>query len=103
MPHVYFTQRLRVNLQLVRPKTLEERGVVFWALLMSLINVFEEDEEWMLTLWRSLVAKAWGWEDARRWLKGFIWIDSLHDEEGRVMFFQWKAKASREALQKRGE
>lgn len=62
------------------------RALMFWALMVSAVAAGSVDERWLCERWRVFVPESLEWPAARHILQGFIWIDAIHDEDGRSMF-----------------
>lgn len=60
-----------------------------WILVMAaIVAVTEEDDFWILPLLRKEIkdhVELRHWEDLRRVLKRFLWIDVLHDPDGKMV------------------
>lgn len=59
--------------------------VKVWLLLVGSISVFEGGEEWLVEAVRELTGDQ-TWAEVRRRVKDIMWIDTIHDDPGRVAF-----------------
>lgn len=66
--------------------------VRIWVLfVVGIVGVGGEDEGWFVPLLRKEIGERGNgkmemWEEIRRLLKGILWIDALHDEDGKRIF-----------------
>jgi hypothetical protein len=63
--------------------------IKLWSLFVTGISaVTDEDDDWLLPLLRSQIQQnsASSWMEARRTLKEFLWVDSIHDREGKELY-----------------
>jgi hypothetical protein len=65
--------------------------VILWCLLVTgLPAITELDEAWFMPLLIKQVRNegAKSWDEMRNILKTFLWIDALHDKEGKKLYNQ---------------
>ncbi|RDW91749.1 hypothetical protein BP5796_01143 [Coleophoma crateriformis] len=85
----YLTDRLRELCCAVEVSTEELRPVMFWVLMVGTIALFDSGEPWLSKKWRLDVlplVRGLQWEDAKRLLKRFIWIDACNEKAGTATF-----------------
>lgn len=76
-----------------------DKHVRIWVLfVVGIVGVGSEEEGWFVPLLRKEIgekgdefkengsARTETWEGVRRLLKGILWIDALHDEDGKSVF-----------------
>jgi hypothetical protein len=62
------------------------KTVDIWLIIICLILTSEKDEHGLYEFWESIAAHRISWDDTRKCLKAFLWIDSFHDDLGRNAF-----------------
>lgn len=68
---------------------IELMGIHVWLLFVAgLSATTPEDDHWLLPLLFTVLqeARLTTWESVRATLRGFLWIDALHDIQGRRIF-----------------
>jgi len=74
------------------PPFVEHARVLFWALIITRLSVFEDfDHEWLQTLLME-TASVLGlntWDEARAILKEYLWIDTVLDKPASQVFKEW--------------
>ncbi|KAF2636854.1 hypothetical protein P280DRAFT_472739 [Massarina eburnea CBS 473.64] len=88
MEYTYLKERLRDMLQGVRIPSLGAQRMVFWALMMGIVAVFEADEQWIPHVWSRVVGERMNWEEARKRLRNGIWITCVHDAPAEQVFLK---------------
>ncbi|KAI0122533.1 hypothetical protein F4814DRAFT_409045 [Daldinia grandis] len=71
----------------------ENREALLWALLMAEITIFTRSEDERLTQRIRQIVLSLGlqsWDDVRKILSKFPWIDALHDKPGRLVWSRLK-------------
>ncbi|RDW79356.1 hypothetical protein BP6252_03994 [Coleophoma cylindrospora] len=85
----YLSNRLQELCCAVEVSTEELRPVMFWVLMVGTVALFDSEEPWLSEKWRLDVlplVRGLQWEDAKRLLKRFIWIDACNGKAGRAIF-----------------
>jgi hypothetical protein len=89
LPHTYFPQTYRsclLNLKL--PDALSSQ-ILLWLLMVGAMSLFTPaDDAWLIPWVRVNIelCGARNWSELRAQLKGFPWIDILHDKLGQAIF-----------------
>lgn len=74
--------------------SVDLRAFVRWLLVVSAVSVMDaeaERERWMEDKWREAAVDIVAWEDIRKELKEFVWIQSLHDCAGKKVVYRWNS------------
>jgi hypothetical protein len=82
----HFRARYQKSCQQLWAADHGRHGLVFWALMVGLVSVFEPHEPWLLHIWRELPISWLSWSEATTTLQKHIWIGFLHDELGEKAF-----------------
>lgn len=101
----YLASHLRDACQAVEPSTPHLDRMLFWALTIGAMAVFDiSKEDWLVEKWAYLSNKLHSnvflWEHAREDLDSILWIRCVHDEWGQKLFKQLMARSR---LVKKGE
>lgn len=67
----------------------EDQGVLLWLLCLGRYTIFTQtDDSWLIPKVKSAVEALAlrSWEDARRTLAKFPWVDDLHDKAGQSLW-----------------
>ncbi|KAK7416875.1 hypothetical protein QQX98_004933 [Neonectria punicea] len=86
VPYKYLARQLRMSCHAIEPSTPELRDILFWLLMMGLISALDVDELWVRNKWDVTCDLNSSWVDARERLRTVMWINCIHDEEGRRLF-----------------
>jgi hypothetical protein len=73
VPYTHLANQMRQHLRRVHAYTQLSKEIIFWALIMSIIAMFEV-EDWMRDVWRRVAKKETSWEDAKARLEGVLWM-----------------------------
>lgn len=67
----------------------EDQEVLLWLLFIGRVSIFTQtDDSWLIPKTKSTVQALalQSWEDARRILAKFPWVDDLHDKAGQTLW-----------------
>ncbi|KAH8678172.1 hypothetical protein BX600DRAFT_146448 [Xylariales sp. PMI_506] len=87
MRYPYLADRFRECYCALEASTPELRGMMLWLLVVGTMSVYSSDEPWLRER-RVADVPELSWDEARRRLKGIIWIDAIHDVPGRQAYRQ---------------
>ncbi|KAF4466207.1 hypothetical protein FALBO_6944 [Fusarium albosuccineum] len=97
----YLFNRLEQALQAQQyPPLPENARLIFWALIVSGISIFEDfDQVWLRStlVQTALVLGVQGWSKARAILRSVAWIDVIYDGPAETAFDQWHPGARYES------
>jgi hypothetical protein len=79
------TDRLREQCLAVEITTPRVGDVMFWILMMGGMAFFDWEEPWLVERLHRTTSSL-HWNDARRHLRRFIWIDIVHDRQAQPLF-----------------
>lgn len=68
------------------------RAFTRWLMIVSSVSVINaelECERWMEDKWKAAAIEIAAWDDVRKELKEFVWIQGLHDYMGRKVVNRW--------------
>ncbi|KAK5659922.1 hypothetical protein OQA88_13386 [Cercophora sp. LCS_1] len=87
----YMAEGLDMSLQLHTPATADSAEFLLWALFIATISIFEDLERpWLrrrlLETLSTLGLRTW--PETRDVLKKFLWVDPLHDDAAKMLFYQ---------------
>lgn len=85
----HLAQRLRELCRAVEVSTEELRHVMFWALMVGAIALFDSEEQWLREKWRlDVLPLTLGlhWDDGRQLLEKCVWINACNDVAGSTFF-----------------
>ena len=82
----YLSNRFRECCCALDPSGQKTKDWSLWLLLIGAISLYGVDASWLRKRWRNSVPANMTWSEARRRLKGMVWIDSIHDELGEYAF-----------------
>lgn len=60
--------------------------LLIWLMLMGYMSTIDTSSIISSSVWKSIVETYLSWQDARRTISGFPWINMIHDEPGRRSF-----------------
>jgi hypothetical protein len=73
---------------------IEDMKLLAWVLVMGGIAAVDTVERiWFVSMLREIVGavEIWGWEEMRDLLGGFLWLGSVNDVDGRVLWGEVEA------------
>ncbi|KAF5009788.1 hypothetical protein FDECE_4024 [Fusarium decemcellulare] len=89
----YLSNRLEQALRAQQyPSLLEHAHLIFWALIIAGISIFEDfNRGWFRSalIQTSLALGVQDWSQAREILKGVAWVDAVYDGPVEAAFDQW--------------
>ncbi|KPM41160.1 hypothetical protein AK830_g5428 [Neonectria ditissima] len=86
VPYKYLSNQLRISCHAIEPSTPELRDILFWLLMMGLISALDVDEVWVRSKWALACGLTSSWAQARERLQTVMWLDCIHEQEGRRLF-----------------